>query len=263
MRKRAVLRWIVALAVATLLFYACGRAHVPPAVASVFLDPVERQAVTVDIVCDYGGGSTGCTQDSLGELLRTLVPTLPAGSLLRLQGMTDSVLTEHELARYTITQSHKRTRRALEHHTEQDTNAVLTTFLPAAAPVFDHPDRHASPIAETIARSVIAGPLPRTAQHIYVLTDARQVSRSALGDLDFECGDLPSVDKFSDGLRELIAPSTFTGVAIHFAYVRLEPVENNRCTATLQQYVATRELWTKSLEKLGASVTWSMGPVQE
>ena len=254
--------WLVA---ATLIFVACSKEQVVDALRKAgVLDPAAQEKVTLDLVCDYGGGSSGCTSDSLQKALTQIVPTLAPGSVIRLYGMADRVADAKELARYTITAPPKKTRQAIADHRKQLTQSVLDTFTAAAAPLFTNDHRRASPIAESIAFALLAGNPSSGLHRIAVLTDARLVSQRSpsLGRQDFECGHLPSVPDFSQRLAHLFGVP-LQGVEIDFAYVKLEPVDNNRCDATVERYQAIKTLWTDSLSRLGARVTWSMGAIQD
>lgn len=225
-------------------------------------DPPKPAPVTVDVICDVTGSETsGCTTESLSQTITTIVPQLAPASLVRLQGMGNAVYDVRELSRFVITASVKKTRRALLAHEQQQTVAVREQFLAAAAPLFERPERRASPIAETIARSIAAGSTGE--HHIIVLTDARLYTYGtpSLGSLDFECGRLPDVDDFTARLQALFPPDSLKAAVIHFANAQLDPIAKNRCVPTMERYTAIRDLWTGSLARLDARVTWSMGPL--
>lgn len=218
---------------------------------NLVLDPPPPRPLTVDIVCDAGGGSSGCTKGSLRQVLTTV--TLPPGSVVRLHGLTDRVADARELARYEIPIPKKRTRKAIERAQRQATEALTLTFIRASAPLFTA-RRRESPVAEMIARAALAG---GTNQHIIVLTDARHFTRKPRFDL--ECM-IPTKERFAARLRELL-PS-WRNTNIHFVFVQLEPVDGNRCSATVEHYNNLRTLWTETLTSLGARVTWSMGNLE-
>jgi len=246
----------------TLLSLACHGERIPTWLSSVVMDAPPTPAVTVDVLCDSGGGSSGCSEASLRAVLTSIVPTLGPGSVIRLQGMADHVADDRQLATYTITAPVKQTRRAITSHQRQQTEELVTQFLTAASPVFANPDRRASPIAQSIARCVLAGSPSGGVHRIIILTDGRQVSKDdGLGHLDFECAHLPSADHFTTALAHFFGPDDLKSVVIHFANVQLEPVANDRCPASVERYAAIRDLWTASLTRLGAHVTWSMAPI--
>ncbi|MGK2855973.1 MAG: hypothetical protein ACSLFQ_02075 [Thermoanaerobaculia bacterium] len=225
-----------------------------------FIAPPKDPPQTIDLICDFGGGSSGCTSDSLTSILREITPGLPAGSVVRLHGMTDDVAEATQLASFTITAPKKRTVRAVAGHKSRQTEAIVTQFLAAAAPVFKNEDRRQSPVAETIARVVMAGNATAGAREITVLSDTRQVSKRspALGSLEFECGPILPGDEFAKRLCALFPERGANGITIHFRFAKFEPVANNRCTATVERYAALKNAWTVGLEQLGARVTWSM-----
>ncbi len=225
-----------------------------------FISPPKPTAKTLDIICDFGGGSSGCTTDSLSSLLREITPTLPAGSIVRLHGMTDDVAQATQLASFTTSEPKKRTARAVSGHKERQTEEIVTQFLAAASPIFQNDDRRASPIAETIGRVILAGNPTKGPREIHTLTDGRQFSKTspALGKLDFECGPILTSDEFAKRLRALLPERAAHNIAIHFRYAKLEPIAKNRCPATVERYAALQDTWTEALEQLGAKATWSM-----
>lgn len=214
---------------------------------------------TVDVICDFGGGSSGCTSESLTVLLRDVSPSLPAGSVVRLHGMADAVADGRQLTEFGITKSKKRTVKAVAGHRRRQTDAIVRQFVAAAQPLFANGNRRASPIAETIARALLAGSPSNAERHLFVLTDAREVSRNAsLGKLDFECGQILDAADFAQRLRRLYPPDSLRGVRVHFVHVQLEPVANHRCSATVERYTQLKNTWTCALQAQGATVTWSM-----
>jgi hypothetical protein len=214
--------------------------------------------IVADVICDAGGGS-GCNSESLTSLLRAVAPSLPAGSLVRLHGMADAVADGKQLTEFVITKPKKRTVKAVAGHRRRQTDAIVTQFVAAAQPLFANGNRRASPIAETIARALLAGSPSNAERHLYVLTDAREVSKNAsLGKLDFECGQILDAPDFAQRLRRLYPPDSLRGVRVHFVHVQLEPVANHRCSATVERYTQLKNTWTCALQAQGATVTWSM-----
>jgi len=239
-----------------LLLAACD--HLPPAIKN-YVRPPRPASIVADVICDFGGGSGGCTNDSLASLLREITPTLPAGSVVRLHGMADAVADGQQLSEFLITKPKKRTVKAVAGHRRRQTDALIAQFTADARPLLSKADRRASPIAETIARALLAGSPPNAERHLYVLTDAREVSRTeTLGKLDFECGQILDAADFAQRLRRLYPPDSLRGVRVHFVHVQLEPVANHRCSATVERYTQLKNTWTCALQAQGATVTWSM-----
>jgi len=239
------------------LLVACNdlRARVKNVVA-----PEKPSPQTVDVICDAGGGSSGCSADSLAVILREITPKLPAGSVVRLHGMTDDVAQATQLSAYTTSASKKRTVRAVAGHKARQIEEVTAQFLTAAEPVLKNDDRRASPIAETIARVILSGNPTSGTRTLYVLSDGRQFSKAspALGRIDFECGTILTGDEFAQRLRHLIPERNSDGITIHFRFAKLEPIAKDRCPATVERYAALQEAWTTALTQVGARVTWSM-----
>lgn len=242
-----------------LLVLCLGCDRIPEGIKKQF-GPAEQPAPqTVDLICDFGGGSSGCTASSLETVLREVTPLLPAGSVVRLHGMTDDVARASQLALFTTSAPKKRTVRAVAGHRRRQTETIVKEFLAAAAPLFTNDDRRASPIAETIARVILAGNPTSGPREVFVLSDGRQFSKASptLGKTDFECAaPLPTGDEFGQRLRKLL-PSA-KGIAIHFRFAKLEPVAKNRCAATVERYAALQKTWITALQAVGARVTWSM-----
>jgi len=240
----------------TLLLFGCDR--VPDGIKSQFASE-HLTPQTADVICDFGGGSSGCTNDSLSALLREIAPVLPAGSIVRLHGMADAVADGKQLSEFRITAPKKRTLKAVAGHRRRQTESLVHQLQAAAQPLFGRDDRRRSPIAETIARALLAGSPDRAERHLYLLTDAREVSDNAsLGKLDFECGPILEARDFAQRLCKLFPPDALRGVTVHFVHVQLEPVANHRCAATVERYTQLKNTWTGALQANGATVTWSM-----
>lgn len=241
----------------TLLLVACDR--IPEGIKKQFGPAAAPTPIVADVICDFGGGSSGCTSNSLTSLLRDITPTLPAGSVIRLHGMADAVADGRQLSEFTITAPKKRTLKAVAGHRKRQTDVIVTQFVTAAQPLFATTDRRRSPIAETIGRALLSGSPAGAERHLFLLTDAREVSKNAtLGSLEFECGPIVDAADFAQRLARLYPPESLRGVHVHFVHVQLEPVANNRCTATVERYTQLKNTWTGALEANGATVTWSM-----
>ena len=237
------------------LLVGCDR--IPDGIKKQFGPAAAPTPITADLMCDFGGGSSGCTPDSLTSLLRDMTPTLPAGSVVRLHGMADAVADGKQLSEFTITTPKKKTLKAVTGHRKRQTDAIVTQFVAAAQPLFANADRRRSPIAETIGRALLAS--ANGERHLYVLTDAREVSKNAsLGKLDFECGTIIDTANFAQRLSRLYPRDSLRGVGVHFVHVQLEPVANNRCTATVERYTQLKNTWMGALKAHGAILTWSM-----
>jgi hypothetical protein len=188
-----------------------------------------------------------------------LADELPVGSVVRLQSVTDAISDSRVITSFASARSRRQSRYAVTVHRASEKQAALAALSRAAAPLFAEPDRHASPIAESIARAVLAGSATAGRHHIVVLSDARHVSRSpSLGKLDFECGSLPEVETFAAGLQSLAPAELWRATVVHFVNVQVEPVDGGRCASTLERYTAIRHLWLSSLRALDVRVTWSM-----
>jgi hypothetical protein len=241
------------------LLVVIGCDRIPKDLKQPFLPAAQPTPITVDLICDFGGGSSGCTAESLTSLLREITPTLPAGSRIRLHGMADAVADGRQLTECEITAPKKKTLKAVSGHRKRHTDAIVNQFVAAAQPLFANANRRASPIAETIGRALLAGSPEQSERHLYVLTDAREVSKNpSLGKLDFECGPILDAEDFAQRLARLYPPDALRGVHVHLVHVQLEPVANNRCVASLERYSQLKNSWTGALQAHGATVTWSM-----
>jgi hypothetical protein len=241
----------------TLLLIGCDR--IPASIKKQFGSTEQPKPQTVDLICDFGGGSSGCTPESLTSLLREIAPSLPAGSVIRLHGMADAVADGKQLSEFTIAAPKKKTLKAVSGHRKRQTDAIVKQFVAAAQPLFANADRRRSPIAETIGRALLAGSPAGAERHLFLLTDAREVSKnSSLAKLDFECGPIVDAPDFAQRLARLYPPDALRDVHVHFVHVQLEPVANNRCVASLERYSQLKNTWTGALQAHGATVTWSM-----
>lgn len=280
MTSRSVVEWVVAvfgghmsdtlphhvrhigtLLPAVVLILSCN--GLPPSLRSAFLDPPVEAPLTVDIICDVSGTDrSGCSEASLSQLINTIIPQLPYRSVLRLQGMSDTVYAVGELSRHVITAPRQKTRVAVRRHRSEQTDLVREQFLQAAQPLFGVP-RRASPIPQTIARSVLAGNPTGGQVIVLLLSDGRTYTRDtpSLGFIDQECGRPMTVDEFTSRLEPLFPPKSLDGISIHFVNAQLDRVANDRCAPTIEDYRALRDVWVSSLTRLGARATWSMGPL--
>jgi hypothetical protein len=241
------------------LLVVIGCDRIPEDLKQPFLPAAQPTPITADLICDFGGGSSGCTAESLTSLLREITPTLPAGSVVRLHGMADAVADGRQLTEYEITAPKKKTLKAVSGHRKRQTDAIVKQFVTAAQPLFADADRRRSPIAETIGRALLAGSPAGAERHLFLLTDAREVSKNAtLAKLDFECGPIVDGPDFAQRLARLYPPDALRGVHVHFVHVQLEPVANNRCVASLERYSQLKNTWSGALQAHGATVTWSM-----
>lgn len=244
-----------------LLLAAC---KVPPGIHDLFLDHAHPPAVTLDIVCD--ADVVGCTPSSSRSTVTALLPGLPPKSVVRVFACADDVVASRELYRVTTAVAKpnpnaERDQRKAE--TTQITNDVVRVTAPLFVP------RHASPIAQTLHRVVLAGNPSGGTRHVVILTDGRQVSHGMsgrksdddpLGDVDFECGDIP--DDFPDRLANLFPKDALHNVHIHFANVDLARVDHARCPdPDTTRYTRMRDVWVRGLSRQGAAVTWDMGPI--
>ncbi len=266
-RKEFCMRRFLLLALCCCVFSCDWR--LPSWVRSIACDAPPTAPITVDILCDVGGGSSACSEVSLANALLGIAPVLGPGSVVRLYAVSDNVSASGELARFVAGAPVRKTRRELASFAEAQKYTLLDDFQQAAAPLFRPQDRHASPIAEHLVRCVLAGNPSGGVHHVVILTDARQVSggrrvvssSDSLQGIDLECGDLLSVDDFTTRLQAALPPDGLRGVVVHFGYVALTPVDHDRCAATVERYAAVRELWVQTLTRLGAQVFWSMDSV--
>ena len=248
-------------ALALLFFIGCN--GMSQGARAVFLDRPADTPVTVDIICDVSGTDrSGCSESSLTQLIDTVVPELPFRSVIRLQGMSDTVYAVGELSRHVIAAPRQKTRVAVRRHRVEQTDLVREQFLQAAQPLFGVP-RRASPIPQTIARSVLAGNPTGGDVIVLVLSDGRTYTRDtpSLGFIDQECGPPLTVDEFTSRLEPLFPPKSLDGVSIHFVNAQLDGIANDRCAPTIEDYRALRDVWVSSLTRLGARASWSMGPL--
>lgn len=239
-----------------------GCNKVPPAVHDLLFDAKVPPSITVDFACD--ADVTGCTEDTLKSTVASEVPTLPPHSEIRLFAVADDIVASRELYRVT-TGARKPNAQAEEDRRRAETKQITDDVMRAAAPLFVITKRHASPIAQTIHRMLLAGNPSGGVHHLVILTDGRQVSKAVgpddpLSDLDFECGAIP--DDFADRLARFFPKDSLRGVHVHFANVELASVDGHRCPdPDTTTYARMRDAWVSGLSRQGAIVTWDMGPI--
>jgi|GEM_PF-2704709 len=236
--------------------------NLPPAVHDLFLDARVPPGVTLDLVCD--ADVTGCTAATLRSTVSSLVPGLPPQSVVRLFAVADDIVDSRELYRC-ATGARKPNAQAEQDRRAAEARQITDGVLAAAGPLFAITKRHASPIAQTIHRVLLAGNPSGGVHHLVILTDARQVTKALapddpLGDLDFECGAIP--DDFPDRLARFFPKDSLHGVHVHFANVELSSVDGHRCSdPDTTTYARMRDAWVSGLSRQGAVVTWDMGPI--
>jgi len=222
---------------------AIGLGDAPPLAAEV-----------VDVVVDASDGSPA----SVATIRATLDVALPyvaarPGSELRLWALGLELSDTRMLASVTSRAPKRRGERARALEAERFVSASRALLLQAVAPIFDHPAKKQSPIAEGISRVAYSRVAASMRRRIIVITDARQVGGPLK--FDFECArELPDADTFVTRLQEqaILAPGTLAQADVQFAYVALTAIPKRGCPVTLARAQRIEQVWRAALTAAGA-----------
>lgn len=212
-------------------------------------DEAPKPAEHVDVLCDPSVGSS-CTRDRLGEVLDTVLAHVAdkPGSAVRLWILGKDVGGTASVAEQVVPPAVRARGRAKEASAKRFEESARAFLLSAASASFQGPPVRRSPIAEALSKIALAeaAGVQRTS---VAITDAREVGVS-----DFECGILPSEERFLARLKErgLLEPGSLSGVRVLFAFVRSEAIPSRGCPVEVQREARIRALWTAALEGAGA-----------
>lgn len=211
-------------------------------------------AEVIDVVVDASDGSPASVA-TVRETLDIVLPYVAArpGSELRLWALGLELADTRMLAAVTSTAPKRRGERARALEAERFVNASRALLLQAVAPIFDHPARKQSPIAEGISRVAYSRVPAGMRRRVIVITDARQVGGPLK--FDFECArDLPDAETFVTRLQEqaILAPGTLAQADVQFAYVALTAIPKRGCPVTLARAQRIEQVWRAALTAAGA-----------
>lgn len=217
-----------------------------------------ESAEILDLVIDASDGSPA----SLATVETTIDNALPyatdrAGSQVRVWALGLELSDTRLLATVESTAPKRRGERSRKAEAQRFIDAAKPVLMQAVMPVFDHPARKQSPIAEGVSRVAYSRAPAGMRRRIIVVTDARQVGGPL--EYDFECGTVPDPKAFVQRLQDnaVLQPKTLTDTTIHFAYVALEAVPKRRgCAVTLARAQQIETAWRAAFMNAGASAVY-------
>lgn len=203
--------------------------------------------VVIDLLCDHSRGSS-CSQQNLASALNVVLPTAARrpGSTVRLWLQGASFGSTSLAGQRMVERPPEPGMRAIKAFEHRWTTASLEFFMRAAQPFLESDAPLRSPIGEAFGKIALAQVTPGARHQLVVLSDGRQFSE-LLG--DWECSDLPAVDQFIHTLNSkgILAPESFRGACIIFAYFADGEIDGDRCEATMQRATRVRALWRAAL----------------
>ncbi|HYC90559.1 MAG TPA: hypothetical protein VEO54_15185 [Thermoanaerobaculia bacterium] len=214
-------------------------------------------AEVIDIVIDASDGSPACVATVRGTL-DIVLPYVAArpGSELRLWALGVELADTRMLAAVTSSAPKRRGERARTLEADRFVATSRALLLQAVAPIFDHPAKTQSPIAEGISRVAYSRVPTGRRRLLIVITDAREVSGIGPRRIDFECQRvLPDAQTWVARLHEdaILSPGTLAHTDVHFAFVALAAIPKRGCPVTLARARRVEELWRAALMAAGAT----------
>lgn len=214
-----------------------------------------KPAEMLDIVIDASDGSPGSitTVETTLKSALTYAAERP-GSVVRLWALGLELSDTRLLASVESTAPKRRGERARKNEAARFMDASLPYLLQAARPIFDHPAKKQSPIAEGISRVAYSRAPAGMHRQIITITDARQVGGQLK--LDFECDKkLPKVEAFVADLHKqaMLTPDSLRDTDVHFAYVALGAIPKRGCQVTLARAQHIESMWRAAFTAAGAT----------
>lgn len=214
-----------------------------------------KPAEMLDIVIDASDGSPGSitTVETTLKSALTYAAERP-GSVVRVWALGLELSDTRLLASVESTAPKRRGERARKNEAARFMDASLPYLLQAARPIFDHPAKKQSPIAEGISRVAYSRAPTGMHRQIITITDARQVGGQLK--LDFECDKkLPKVEAFVADLHKqaMLTPDSLRDTDVHFAYVALGAIPKRGCQVTLARAQHIESMWRAAFTAAGAT----------
>jgi hypothetical protein len=214
-----------------------------------------KPAEMLDIVIDASDGSPSSmtTVESTINAALTYSADRP-GTEVRLWVLGLELSDTRLLASVRSTAPKRRGERARRNEAARFIDASLPYLLQAARPIFDHPAKKQSPIAEGISRVAYSRAPAGIHRKIITITDARQVGGELR--IDLECDKkLPTVEAFVAALHReaMLTPDTLRDTDVHFAYVALGAIPKRGCRVTLARAQHIESMWRAAFRAAGAT----------
>lgn len=217
-------------------------------------EPTPRSAEVLDIVIDASEGSPGsiATVETTVDRALAYAAERP-GSEVRVWALGLELSDTRLLASVRSAAPKRRGERARKAEAQRFMDASKPLLLQAVRPIFDHPAKKQSPIAEGISRVAYS----RTAgmhRLVIVITDGREVGGPLR--VDFECDKkLPDAKTFVATLQKnaLLTAHTLDNTDVYFAFVALEAVPKRGCPVTLARAQQIELIWRAACGAAGAT----------
>lgn len=214
-----------------------------------------KPAEMLDIVIDASDGSPSSitTVESTVKAALTYAAELP-GSEVRVWAIGLEFSDTRLLASVRSTAPKRRGERARKNEATRFIDASLPYLLQAARPIFDHPAKKQSPIAEGISRVAYSRAPAGMHRKIITITDAREVGGQLR--IDLECDKkLPTVEAFVAALHKqaMLMPDSLRDTDVHFAYVALAAIPKRGCQVTLARAQHIESMWRAAFTAAGAT----------
>ena len=253
--------FVVRLSTVAFLLSACGGADTPQqhglfgiVTSAVGLnEAAPKPAEVLDVVVDASEGSPGSIATVEITVDRALAYAAERpGSEVRVWALGLELSDTRLLASVRSAAPKRRGERARKAEAQRFMDASKPLLLQAVRPIFDHPAKKQSPIAEGISRVAYS----RTAgvhRLVIVITDGREVGGPLR--VDFECKKLPDAKTFVATLQKnaLLTAHTLDNTDVYFAFVALEAVPKRGCPVTLARAQQIELIWRAACGAAGAT----------
>jgi hypothetical protein len=215
-----------------------------------------KPAEMLDIVIDASEGSPSSMTTVESTISAALVYAADRpGTEVRVWVLGLEVTDTRLLASVQSTAPKRRGERARKNEAARFIDASLPYLLQAARPIFDHPAKKQSPIAEGISRVAYSRAPAGMHRKIITITDGREVGGQLR--IDLECDKkLPSVEAFVADLHKqaMLTPESLRDTDVHFAYVALGAIPKRGCQVTLARAQHIESMWRAAFKAAGAKM---------
>jgi hypothetical protein len=218
-------------------------------------EPPAKPAEMLDIVIDASDGSPSSmttVESTINAALKYSADR--PGTEVRLWALGLELSDTRLLASVRSTAPKRRGERARRNEAARFIDASLPYLLQAARPIFDHPAKKQSPIAEGISRVAYSRAPAGMHRKIITITDAREVGGQLR--IDLECDKkLPTVEAFVAALHKqaMLTPDSLRDTDVHFAYVALGAIPKRGCRVTLARAQHIESMWRAAFTAAGAT----------
>ena len=218
--------------------------------------PPPATRVVADLVLD---GSPGTLVDlrAAEEDLGVLLPVIASrpGSVLRVWGLPQDPADIRELAQVRSTAASRPAKRTVVAHERRFVQESTERLVPVISAYLSEARLTRSPIAESLARLLLAPVPPGTRRVVILDSDAAEESDLAR----FEAPrPLPTTEVFLARLDRagILLSGSACGTTIVFAHCKPRPG-----SAALRRYDGIKSLWTAAANRAAAHLEFTTGPI--